>query len=430
MKLRLTKKLVDALEPTELEFVVWDSELTGFGVRVRPSGHMTYIVQYRAGSGRGSSSKKITVGPVNKLTADEARALAKKNIAEVLAGHDPAQQKADMRKAKTLAEILDGFVENTRDLRKHSTYILYEGVVRLHIKPWFGTKRAVDVSTEDVTKFHRSFAASKITANRAVNILGAAFNWAATVKSYNLPMGLNPTKGVTRYPEEGRERYLTQDEYVRLGEVLEQAETVGLLWEPDPNGKTKHAPKETNRYVKIDPFVVAAVRLFLLTGARLREILHARWSDYDKFRGVLFVPNSKTGKKTIVLSGAAMAVLDALPMAGAYIIPGASPNKPRHDLKRPWYRIRKHAGLEDVRLHDLRHTFASEAVGNGFGLPIIGKLLGHSQVRTTQRYAHLDTGPQRRVADAIGERITAAMARGADSGTFSLATSDDDEPRR
>jgi integrase len=207
-------------------------------------------------------------------------------------------------------------------------------------------------------------------------------------------------------------RYLTSEELGRLGDALRTAETAGLPWEVDEtNPKAKHLPKAEKRRRVLDPFAVAAIRLLILTGARLREILHTRWEQVDFDRGIIHLPDSKTGAKPIYLSAAALAVLSALPRieSNSHVIPGGKDGAPRADLKKPWAAVAKAANLNGVRLHDLRHSFASVGAGASLGLPIIGKLLGHSQAATTHRYSHLDADPLRRAADTIGATISAAM---------------------
>jgi integrase len=175
----------------------------------------------------------------------------------------------------------------------------------------------------------------------------------------------------------------------------------------------KHAPKEANRRTVIDPFAAAAIRLLILTGARLREILKLEWQHVDLERGLLLLPDSKTGAKSIILNAPALAVLAGLKRVGSHVIAGQTAGtageKPRADLNRPWRSIAKRAGLPGLRIHDLRHTHASFGAGAGLGLPIIGKLLGHARASTTQRYAHLDTDPLRRASDHIGARLAAAL---------------------
>jgi integrase len=194
---------------------------------------------------------------------------------------------------------------------------------------------------------------------------------------------------------------------LRLGDAIREAETTGIEW---PKSTSKHAPKKPgNRVTSIGPHAAAALRLLIFTGARLREILDLKWEHVDVQRGLLFLPDSKTGKKTIVLGGAALAVLINLKHVGNYVIAGNDPEKPRADLQRPWALVSTRAGLAGLRLHDLRHSFASVGAGSGLGLPIIGKLLGHSSSKTTERYAHLAADPLRRASDAISGAIAKAM---------------------
>ena len=276
-------------------------------------------------------------------------------------------------------------------------------------------------------------------------MISSIWNWAA--RRDEVEASANPAAGVERNPQQGKERYLSVDELASLGDALRRAETVGLPWNVDETKPTaKHIPKGSKLRI-IDPHAIAAVRLLILTGARLREILHAKWDYVDRERGAMHLPDSKTGKKTIYLSAPALAVLQDIPRVhgNPYIIPGEKRRKPgepkpapspRADLKRPWEAIARAAGFFEqvpavdeggkavvdkngkpvmverstVRLHDLRHSFASTGAGASLGLPIIGKLLGHSQPATTARYSHLDADPMRRAADIIGNQIAAAMA--------------------
>jgi integrase len=224
-----------------------------------------------------------------------------------------------------------------------------------------------------------------------------------------VPEGTNPARGIDKFKESRRERFLTGEELERLGSAIREAETSGVPWAVDeskPNAK--HMPK-AKRSTKIAPSAAAALRLLLFTGCRLREILHLRWEHVDIERGCLFLPDSKSGRKTVILNAPSLAVLNAQERIGPYVVPGDDPERPRHDLKRPWDAVTKRANLTDVRLHDLRHTYASFGAGGGLGLPIIDRLLGHSQVATTARYAHLDNDPLRRASETIAGRIAAAL---------------------
>lgn len=191
---------------------------------------------------------------------------------------------------------------------------------------------------------------------------------------------------------------------MRLGE------TEGLPWpEDEETGRSKHERKAENRRTILAQHVAAAFRLLLFTGCRLREILHLRWSEIDFERGLLLLPDSKTGRKAVVLNAPALQLLTELDRIGDFVILGDDPQKPRSDLARPWALIRHHAGLSDVRIHDLRHTHASVGAGSGLGLALVGRLLGHKHLATTQKYAHLDNDPLRRASNRIGSEIAAAL---------------------
>jgi integrase len=214
---------------------------------------------------------------------------------------------------------------------------------------------------------------------------------------------------VARFKETARERFLGIEELERLGQAIREAENIGLEWDIDETSpNAKHIPKAI-RTTKVSKSAAAAIRLLILTGCRLGEILTLKWEYVDFNRAALFLPDSKTGKKTVILNAPALAVLSGLDRVGPYVIPGGNIEKPRSDLKRPWAAVLKRAGLSGVRLHDLRHTYASFGAGSGLGLPIVGKLLGHSQPSTTARYAHLDNDPLRKAAERIGADLAAAM---------------------
>ena len=199
-----------------------------------------------------------------------------------------------------------------------------------------------------------------------------------------------------------------------LGEALRLAADEGLPWDLDEKQSiSKHLPKDANRRTVFDRHSVAAIQLMLLTGARVQEILKLEWLHVDWDRGMLHLPDSKTGRKTIVLGRSSLAILENLPRVGRYVIASSSAGmldeKPRADVNRLWRAIRTWAGLDGVRLHDLRHTAAAVGAGQGLSLHMIGQLLGHSQPSTTKRYAHLAADPQRRAADLIGSKVAAAL---------------------
>jgi integrase len=260
------------------------------------------------------------------------------------------------------------------------------------VRPVLGPIAMADISRADVLRVHHRLRATPYMANRTLANLQTLMNWAEQ-QGYREAHS-NPCRGVRKYPEASRRRYLTVAEMVRLGAALRIAE----------------------RWQRMSPTAVTAIRLLLLTGARVSEILSVRWKEVDLPRGELRLSDSKTGRKTIVLSAPARQILAAWPRhAGSpYVFPGEGhgwrKGKHRVNLADAWAWIRRRAKLPDVRLHDLRHSFASVAVSSGHTLPIIGALLGHSQAATTQRYAHLMDDPLRRASDTTATTIAEALA--------------------
>jgi integrase len=300
--------------------------------------------------------------------------------------------------------------DHVRPKRKARTAEFYRDILDRIVKPAIGTTKADKLTRLQVGRLHSSLADTPFQANRVLAAVGSMYAFAS--RSGIVPEGSNPARRIDKFKESRRERFLTGEELEQLGNAIRQAETTGIPWTVDETKPTsKHVPKAT-RSTRIDPSAAAALRLLLFTGCRLREILHLRWEYVDFERGCLFLPDSKTGRKTIVLNAPALAVLNGLERLGTYVIPGDDPEQPRHDLKRPWDAVTKQAGLTGVRLHDLRHTYASFGAGGGLGLPIIGRLLGHTQAATTARYAHLDNDPLRRASETIAGQIAAALEGG------------------
>jgi integrase len=308
----------------------------------------------------------------------------------------------------TVAELADRFMtEHVRPKRKGRTAEFYRDILDRIVKPALGTTKADKLTRLQVGRLHSSLSDTPFQANRVLAVVGSMYAFAG--RAGIVREGTNPARGVDKFKESRRERFLNSDELERLGSAIREAETIGVPWmvdESKPN--SKHTPKAA-RFTKVNLYAAAAIRLLLFTGCRLREILHLCWHHVDLERGLLFLPDSKSGRKTVILNAPAVTVLAGLEQIGSYVVPGDDPEHPRRDLKRPWDAVTKRAGLVGVRLHDLRHTYASFGAGGGLGLPIIGRLLGHSQAATTARYAHLDNDPLRRASEAIAGRIAAAL---------------------
>lgn len=430
---RTIAKLPAVVKPT----IFYDAALKGFGLRLSPKGEARWLIEYRPGAGgRGVAKRRIVIGSIGKLNAEDAREKAKTMLASVQLGQDPAKDRSEARRGATVRELLAAYMDqHIRPKRKPGTAKYFDFIIENHLSPAFGTKRANDLTRHDVVKWHRLLGASgrAPTANRAVVVLAAAFEF-GTYSGYFPENFHNPCKGIEKFRESRSERYLSESELRRLGDALRLAETSGIPWEPNPQKKVKHAPAAENRRVLVDPFAVAAIRLLLLTGARLREVLHLKWDFVDLQRGLLNLPDSKTGRKVIFLGTAAIDILAALPRVddGIFVFPGSSnriemgesskrllATKPRSDLNKPWARIRAYAKLDGFRLHDLRHSFAAVGAGSGMGLPIVGRLLGHKEASTTARYAHLADDPLRRAINLISDSIASNMS---DPGTQKTKT--------
>lgn len=421
---RLTKQVVDALKIREKDYVEWCGKLPGFGCRVRPSGVKSFIVQYRIG-GRNSPARKVTVGVYGKLTVEEARDAAAKILAKAELGDDVAAARAKQRAEMTVAQLCDEYMQDGCDHKKQSTLASDKGRIERHIKPLLGRTRIGEVKRADIERFMRDVANGKTatdektgkhgraivrggkgTATRTVRLLGGIFSY-AVARGY---IEDNPRFGVKVYADGKGERFLSSDELQRLGTALDEAETIGLPWHFEKGRKAKHRPlKEENRREIISPFAIAAIRLMMFTGCRAGEILGLRWNEVDLEKGFLYLSDSKTGAKKVLLAAPAAQILASLPRLGRYVIAGSQPDKPRSDIKRPWERITRHAGLGGLRLHDLRHSYASVGAASGMGLGTVGKLLGHNSPVTTARYSHFADDPLRRASEEIAGTIAAAM---------------------
>ncbi|QJU56834.1 tyrosine-type recombinase/integrase [Sphingomonas sp. AP4-R1] len=432
-KVKLGRRALSALPEVVKPTVFYDTELKGFGLRLsppsgrNPKGCRTWIVEYRPGAGgRGVAKSRISLGSTETLSPEKARDIAKTMLANVRMGGDPNSDRARERAAKSVRDLRDLYAAEVDPVRKPRTVQLYRGYWDSHIIPALGNLVARNVSRQDIIKLHRNIGKThKTTANRVVTLLSHFYGWAA--ESDYVPTGCNPCEGVKKFGEAGRERYLSEEELGRLGAALERAESEGIIWGREAAGQlSKHAPKQdANRRTKIDSNAADAIRLLLFTGARLREILRLEWDHYDRQRALLLLPDSKTGRKTVVLGRSAVETLDHLWERAIQREPGAPPlNKPlspfvfpsrdllapKADLKRPWSMLTREAGLVGLRIHDLRHSFASVGAAADLGLPVIGKLLGHSTPQTTARYAHLAATPLRNATDRISGAIASALA--------------------
>jgi integrase len=376
-KARIGLRDVAALGPGE---IVWDGTLPGFAARRQKSEAVSYLLKYRTADG---AQRWHTIGRHGApWTPETARAEARRLLGLVASGADPAGDRAAWREAPTVADVAARFLaEHAEAKRKPRTAREYRRLIENVILPALGRKRIADVTRADVARLHHAQRATPTEANRALALLSTIFTFAERLGER--PDGSNPCRHVERFPQRRRERFLSPDELARLGDAL-------AGWQGSP-------------------YIPAAVKLLVFTGARLGEILGLQWTWIDMERGEARLPDSKTGAKTVHLPAPALDVLRGLPHVAPYVL-GAK--RGTTFVEAPWRRIRKAAGLDDVHLHDLRHSFASVAAAGGMGLPIIGKMLGHTQAQTTARYAHLASDPVKQAAATVAERIAAAMQGG------------------
>ncbi|AQR61632.1 hypothetical protein BZG35_08195 [Brevundimonas sp. LM2] len=396
----MTKRTVDAARPKAKDQFLWDSEVVGLGLKISAGGLKSYVLQYRF-EGR---ARRYSIGTHGSpWTVDMARDRARALQGRLVDSVDPQTEKAGRREDVTVADLCDLYLTEGMATRKESSIASARSDITNHIKPLIGTLKARSVTSQDVDRLLLDIAAGKTArlaktakkrgvsrvrggkgaANASVTILSAAFNFAIR-RQIRVD---NPALRVRRFPEKKLERFLSPAELARLGEALAAAEAIGVE----------------------SPYALAAVRLLILTGCRRTEILSLQRAWIDHHHRCLRLPDSKTGAKIVHLGDAALQVIDAVPeVAGnPHLLPGRNGVGHLADIQSSWERIRSAAGLSDVRLHDLRHSFASMGALTGDSLLVIGALLGHRSAKTTQRYAHLSDHPLKDAA----ERISAEMAR-------------------
>ena len=407
---KLTKGIVSAAQPAQSRYMIWDTDVRNFGLRVLPTGAKSYIVRFRIGKHRGAKERSVTIGGADEYTPQAARAKAKEFQVN---GREGIDLDAELREATTapmtVSEAIDLWIKEASPInrrtgapRKRANIKLDVDRLEIHVRPLLGDKALRDITKADVEKMRDAITAGRTavkkktkprgvrnarggagTAARAVRVLSSVF---AHAVDHEL-VGRNPCRGVKVQPGKKCERYLTRTEAERLGKVL-------TAWDEAGQAQTG----------------VAVIRMLTLTGARRSEITNLKWSEVDFDQGFLRLGESKTGRSIRPLSSVALDFLRSWPHThDVWVFPSETGESPYQGIEKAWRELRKEAELEDVRLHDLRHSFASFGISAGLSLPVIGALLGHKDVSTTQRYAHLANDSARNAANDVGGIVAGAI---------------------
>ncbi|CAN7594178.1 tyrosine-type recombinase/integrase [Rhizobium sp. LjRoot254] len=393
--IKLTKKSIDQINPPTTDTFYWDRDLKGFGLKAYKSGRKTFILQARL----NGNSKRFTIGAYGQpWSPDQAREIVLQMLADVAKGVDPVAKKTKSEIA-TVSELAEHYLKDAMGHKKISTCDVENGLIKRHILPLLAKRKVAELTKNDLERFLQNVADGKTavdektrrygraivkggkgTANRTMALLSSMF-------TYAIGRGVrtdNPAKGIKLFRLKKHDRYLNAEELERLGGALRQVEDAGQ-----------------------SPFAVAAIRFLLLSGCRCGEALTLQWSWIDFDHNIAKLPDSKTGQKVLLLGSGAIDLLKTLAkVAGSPLVfSSAAGGTTPISIQKVWRKVRETAGLDGLRLHDLRHNFASTAVSSGQSLYIVGKLLGHSQSQTTQRYAHLAPDPVRQAADDVSAEI-------------------------
>ena len=378
---KLSKMVVERIKAADQDVVVWDNTLPGFGVRVKPSGVRSYIIQYR--NRNTSTSRRLTIGQHGPLlTLDQAKKQARAMLADAMRGEDPVEIRKTARRAPSIADLAVDYLERHAVPKKRPKSVRDDRAMLDNIiLPKLGAKKVDAIGRRDVEAIQVGMKDRPYQANRVLSLLSKMFNLAIEWKW----RPDNPAKGIERYQEQKRERWLSDEELRHLCAVLDE----------HPNTRAANA-----------------VRLQLLTGARLGEVLTSRKEDFDLHRGIWTKPSHQTKQKRtehLPLSAQALIlvtlIIETSDAGSPFLFPGNKPGQPLREIKKFWSVVLREAGIVNYRRHDNRHTYASHLVSSGLSLEIVGRLLGHTTATTTKRYAHLADDPLRAATDQFGSKI-------------------------
>ena len=377
--MKLSKRNIDSLVYSDNgsnRQIIWDEILPGFGCRVYPSGKKSFVLSYRI----AGQKKLLTLGQYGKLTVDQARKQALKDTVNILDGHDPLAQRQQARLGETVAELCAAFLEQHAKRRKR-TWREDERRINQHVLPTLGTRKVKTVKRLDISRVHAKVGEhAPYEANRLLALLSVMFEFAIKQGMREESAG-NPARRIDKFAEEKRDRWVTHQELPQLAKAIETEESI---------------------------YVRAALWLYLLTGARKGEVLSMRWDHIDLSRRVWRLPTTKAGRPHYIpLTEPALEILNHAPKQkdNPYVICGHKDQHHLVNIDKAWRRVRQAAGITDVRLHDLRRTVGSWLVQSGNSLPLIGRVLNHSNTSTTQIYARFAEDQVRTALDEHGKNL-------------------------
>lgn len=411
----ITKRVIDAAASAAKRYDIWDSQVSGFGVRIGLTGIKTFVVRYRAeGGGRNAPKRYVTVGRYGALTVEQARKKAKELLAAVTVGNDPASERNAKRMELKMSALVDLYEEEgcyiQRGKRlgepmKERTKTYTIARLRHHVVPLLGTKRVTEVRAGDIERFFRDVAAGKSASDeklghrRRIIVRGGdgaarkVFRDLSAVFSFAVRRSIVPAnpceKAVVKKTDNQKTRFLSLAEVQLLGEACDLLEAEG---------------------VNVKALNIA--RLWVLTGCRRQEIAELKWSEVDFDRGLLILADSKTGRSIRPLANAALALLKSIDRVedSEFVFPADRGEGFFQGTKTIWPKIVKKAGLEGVTPHTLRHTMGAISTSTGEALALTGAILGHSNMRSTMIYAHVEMDPSRKAANRVGKRIADALS--------------------
>jgi len=377
---RITQRTIGALRsPEKGNRIIYDEDLTGFGVRITAAGSIGFVLRYVV----DRRERRLTIGKYPDFSPSAAREEAILFRGLVAKGIDPLEERLDRERAPTMRELADYYLSGHATTKRAKSVKDDRSMLENQILPRLGNRKVASISSHDVIQLRNSMKDRPYRANRVLALMSKMFSIAMRQRWCEY----NPARDVERFREENRDRWLSIYELSRLSDALQQ-----------------HSHQNTAN----------AIRLLILTGARRSEVLSATWDQFDFDRGVWTKPSAHTKQKKtehVPLSAAALALLSKMHDTSGgtdYLFPGKKPEAHLVEIKRFWNSVCQAAGIEDARIHDLRHTFASHLVSSGHSLALVGRLLGHTQTQTTQRYSHIADDPLREAVDRFGKMFNGA----------------------